>query len=169
MHIPVFPQPRAAPYTSVIECVRSTLRHSGLKGPFQGLSATLLRNAPANSVYLGSFEVMKQRAAAHYACEPKDLSAPIVMAAGGTGGILYWLMIFPGACRWAVGRGAGLVLRWVHAPGLRGEGLPGQRRRRPLALPPRLAAASPPASPCPCPFQSTCSGCDQERHDDRFD
>ena len=28
-------------------------------------------------------------------CEVKDLSAGVVMAAGGTGGILYWLAIFP--------------------------------------------------------------------------
>ncbi|KAL4421587.1 hypothetical protein ABPG75_010878 [Micractinium tetrahymenae] len=83
------------PYTSVSECVRATLRTSGVKGPFQGLSATLLRNAPANAVYLGSFEVLKGRAASHYGCETKDLSAAVVMAAGGTGGILYWLAIFP--------------------------------------------------------------------------
>lgn len=84
-----------APYTSVSECVRATLRTSGLRGPFQGLSATLLRNAPANAVYLGSFEVLKGRAARYYGCETKDLSAAVVMAAGGTGGILYWLAIFP--------------------------------------------------------------------------
>ena len=77
------------------ECVRQTLRFSGVRGPFQGLSATLLRNAPANAVYLGSFEVLKQRAASYYGCAPKDLPAPVVMAAGGTGGILYWLAIFP--------------------------------------------------------------------------
>lgn len=80
----------------MLDCVKSTLRHSGVRGPFQGLSATLLRNAPANSVYLGSFEVMKQRAATHYGCDTKDLSAGVVLAAGGTGGILYWLAIFPG-------------------------------------------------------------------------
>lgn len=83
------------PYTSVSECVKATLRTSGVRGPFQGLSATLLRNAPANAVYLGSFEVLKGRAASYYGCETKDLSAPVVMAAGGTGGILYWLAIFP--------------------------------------------------------------------------
>lgn len=47
----------AAPYTSVVDCVKQTLRISGVRGPFQGLSATLLRNAPANAIYLGSFEV----------------------------------------------------------------------------------------------------------------
>lgn len=84
-----------APYTSVGECIKATVRYSGFKAPFQGLSATLLRNAPANAIYLGSFEVLKQQASKYYGCAPKDLSAPVVMAAGGTGGILYWLAIFP--------------------------------------------------------------------------
>lgn len=47
------PPAPAAPFTSVLDCVRATLRTSGARGPFQGLSATLLRNAPANAVYLG--------------------------------------------------------------------------------------------------------------------
>ncbi len=41
--------------------------------------------------------MLKNRAAAHYGCEIKDLSAPVGMGAGATGGILYWLAIFPGA------------------------------------------------------------------------
>jgi solute carrier family 25 carnitine/acylcarnitine transporter 20/29 len=39
--------------------------------------------------------VLKQQAAQMQGCETKDLSAGVVMAAGGTGGILYWLAIFP--------------------------------------------------------------------------
>ena len=41
------------------DCVRATLRANAFKGPFQGLGATLVRNVPANSIYLGSFEVLK--------------------------------------------------------------------------------------------------------------
>lgn len=44
--------------------------------------------------------MLKNRAAAHYNCEIKDLPAPVVMGAGATGGILYWLAIFPGAAAW---------------------------------------------------------------------
>ena len=40
-------------------------------------------------------QVLKQQAAQMQGCETKDLSAGVVMAAGGTGGILYWLAIFP--------------------------------------------------------------------------
>lgn len=85
----------AAPYTSVLQCVKATLSTSGFRGPFQGLGPTIVRNAPANAIYLGSFEVIKRRAAEYYGCETKDLSAPIVLGAGGFGGILYWLAIYP--------------------------------------------------------------------------
>lgn len=49
----------------------------------QGLSATLLRNTPANSVYLGSFEVMKQLVAQKYGCKTTELSAPVITACAG--------------------------------------------------------------------------------------
>jgi solute carrier family 25 carnitine/acylcarnitine transporter 20/29 len=57
--------PPAAPYTSVGQCVRATIATSGWRGPFQGLGPTLLRNAPANAIYLGSFEIIKHRASDH--------------------------------------------------------------------------------------------------------
>jgi len=85
----------AAPYTSVMQCVRATLATSGARGPFQGLGPTLVRNAPANAVYLGSFEVIKRRVAEAQGVEQKDLSPLAVMGAGATGGVLYWLAIYP--------------------------------------------------------------------------
>ena len=35
------------PYKSVGECVAASIRHNGVRGPFQGLGATLTRNLPA--------------------------------------------------------------------------------------------------------------------------
>lgn len=75
--------------------MRSTLAINGWRGPFQGLGPTLLRDAPANAIYLGSFEVIKRRVAAHMEVAPKDVPAAVVMGAGGAGGVLYWLAIFP--------------------------------------------------------------------------
>lgn len=38
---------------------------------------------------------MKNRMAEYHKCDIKDLSAPLVIGAGGMGGILYWLAIYP--------------------------------------------------------------------------
>ena len=77
------------------DCVRATIKTNGFKGPFQGLGATLVRNAPANAVYLGSFEVMKDHMASYRECKKTELPAPWVITAGGLGGLLYWLAIYP--------------------------------------------------------------------------
>lgn len=82
-------------YTTVFNCVKATLRNNGIRGPFQGLGPTLVRNAPANSVYLGSFEVMKGKMAERKGCKKTELPAPWVITAGGLGGILYWCAIYP--------------------------------------------------------------------------
>lgn len=85
-----------APYTKVSDCVKQTLAANGARGPFQGLAATVLRNTPANSIYLGSFEVMKRYAAEHhYHCPTTELPAGVVLGAAGLGGLAYWAVIFP--------------------------------------------------------------------------
>lgn len=84
-----------SPYKNMADCVKQTIAANGFRGPFQGLGPTLLRNTPANGVYLGSFELMKQGLAERYNCKTTDLSGGVVMACGGLGGILYWLTIFP--------------------------------------------------------------------------
>lgn len=85
----------AAPYTSVGECVKQTFRYSGVRGPFQGLFTTMVRNVPANSVYLGSFEVLKTMAADYKKCSVPELPAQYVLGSAGAGGILYWCCIYP--------------------------------------------------------------------------
>lgn len=85
-----------APYTKVFDCVKQTIHNNGFRGPFQGLGATLLRNTPANSVYLGSFEIMKRHAAENvYHCSPTELPAGVVLGSAGIGGLMYWMMVFP--------------------------------------------------------------------------
>lgn len=49
------------PFTNLLQCVRASLAHNGVKGPFQGLGITVLRNVPANAVYLGSFDALKRK------------------------------------------------------------------------------------------------------------
>ncbi|CAL8462274.1 g1805 [Coccomyxa elongata] len=82
-------------FTSVSGCVRNVFRTNGMMGPFQGLTATIIRNTPANSIYLGSFEVLKQQFAKYYGCTPKELPGVLTVTAAGTGGLMYWLAIYP--------------------------------------------------------------------------
>lgn len=64
----------------------------------QGLGATLLRNTPANAVYLGTFEVLKRAAAERLNTTPANLPAWVVLSSAGLGGICYWVVIFPVDC-----------------------------------------------------------------------
>ena len=50
---------------------------------FQGLTATLARNTPANAMYLGNFEMMKQTYCRTYNCAPSEVPGHIVLGAAG--------------------------------------------------------------------------------------
>lgn len=83
------------PFSSVLDCVKATIRHNGFRGPFQALGPTILRNTPANGLFLGTFQLLKERAAASYDCKVADLPAWVIMSSAGFGGLLYWVTIFP--------------------------------------------------------------------------
>jgi solute carrier family 25 carnitine/acylcarnitine transporter 20/29 len=61
----------------------------------QGLTATILRNTPANAVYLGNFELFKATYCEAYGVRPSEIPSSVVLACAGTGGITYWLACFP--------------------------------------------------------------------------
>lgn len=80
---------------SMGETVKTSIRLNGIRGPFQGLSGTLLRNIPANAVYFGSFECFKGAACDYYKCKTTDLSVGALFSMGGLAGSLYWGLLFP--------------------------------------------------------------------------
>lgn len=80
---------------NMAETVKRSFAYNGVRGPFQGLSATLLRNIPANAVYFGSFECFKGLACDRYNCKSSDLSVPALFGMGGLAGSLYWALLFP--------------------------------------------------------------------------
>lgn len=73
----------------------------------QGLGATILRNTPANSVYLGSFEVLKQEASRRLDLPVSKLPAWAVVGSAGVGGILYWWAHAPTGGQGASAAGSG--------------------------------------------------------------
>eukprot|EP00892_Ulva_mutabilis_P002063 jgi/Ulvmu1/11858/UM081_0016.1 len=83
------------PFTSMPGCIKQSFAANGFRAPFQGLGPTLLRNIPANSIYLGSFEVMKIEAAKAYKCSVPELPAWVVLSAASLGGAMYWCAIYP--------------------------------------------------------------------------
>eukprot|EP00210_Caulerpa_lentillifera_P006092 g5820.t1 len=83
------------PFTNTVDVVKQTIKANGFRGPFQGLSTTILRNIPGNSVYLGSFQVMKEMAAERLQCKTSQLPSSILLSAAGLGGILFWLTVYP--------------------------------------------------------------------------
>lgn len=60
-----------------------------------GLGATIIRNTPANGVYLGTFEVLKRKAAASYNVPVTEVPAWVILGSAGFGGLAYWVIIFP--------------------------------------------------------------------------
>lgn len=80
-------------YKTVGECVSATIKYSGVRGPFQGLGATLTRNLPAGAIYFGVFENTKN----YFASKNESGVATDVqiMIAGGAGGFFYWSLFYP--------------------------------------------------------------------------
>uniref|UniRef100_A0A7S0T6P7 Mitochondrial carrier protein n=1 Tax=Mantoniella antarctica TaxID=81844 RepID=A0A7S0T6P7_9CHLO len=82
-----------SPYKNVGECVRESIKFSGIRGPFQGFGATLTRNLPAGAIYFGVFENTKNYFAARN--ENKIATDIQIMIAGGAGGFCYWSIFYP--------------------------------------------------------------------------
>ena len=57
-----------------------------------------MRNVPANSVYLGSFEVLKGQAAKHKNCTVAELPAQYVLGSAAAGGIPVLACHLPRRC-----------------------------------------------------------------------
>jgi solute carrier family 25 carnitine/acylcarnitine transporter 20/29 len=82
-------------FAGVFDCARQVLSQYGVRGCYLGLSATILRNVPANGVYFGTYEALRAWFARTH--PGGDGRPPLhgVLLAGGVGGLLYWLTTFP--------------------------------------------------------------------------
>lgn len=91
-------QPKENPrFTSLQHVISHVTKEHGIRGWYQGLSATVIRNVPAQAVYFGGYEWAKgvQRQPGQ---TDRDLSTPQLLAAGSFGGLLYWSLTFPLDC-----------------------------------------------------------------------
>ena len=83
------------PFNGIMDVVKQSLKANGLRGPFQGLAPTILRNIPGNSVYLGSFQVMKEQMAKRLECKTSELPSYVILCAAGIGGLMFWCLTYP--------------------------------------------------------------------------
>lgn len=81
-------------YSGFVDCAKKIVTAHGVRGMYQGLSATLARDIPANACYFGIYEMFKRGMTAP-GQKTSDLSPLKIMFAGGMGGIGYWGITFP--------------------------------------------------------------------------
>ncbi|KAL6052491.1 Carrier protein YMC2 [Balamuthia mandrillaris] len=85
-------KPNEVRYTGAFHCARHIASTYGVKGVYQGLAATVLRNVPAFGSYFAAFELTKR------GLTPPDQKLPSLSAcfvAGGAAGFAFWGVFFP--------------------------------------------------------------------------
>jgi len=85
-------------YSSTFDCGKKIVSQYGVRGVYQGLGATILRNIPANAGYFGVYEYSKRWFADHGSSEKrqvKDLKPHEILLSGGLGGCACWIFSYP--------------------------------------------------------------------------
>jgi len=85
---------RKSRYTGLIDCAKQIASNHGIRGVYQGLQATLIRDIPANSLYFGIYEVAR-RGLCESGQKVENLPAWKVLLAGGLGGMGFWAFTYP--------------------------------------------------------------------------
>jgi len=81
-------------YAGFIDCAKQIATNHGIRGIYQGLQATLIRDIPANSLYFGVYELAR-RGLVKQGQRVEDLPAWKVLLAGGLGGMAFWAFTYP--------------------------------------------------------------------------
>lgn len=76
-------------YTGSFDCARQLYRSGGIGSLYRGLGATLLRDIHSNGVYFGVYESILRTASPGKRRE--ELHPALIIFAGGTAGISFWL------------------------------------------------------------------------------
>jgi len=81
-------------YNGVFDVARLVLSKYGIRGIYQGLGPTFLRDIPSNASYFGFYE-LSRRAMVSPGKNVGEIPAWKVMIAGGIGGMMYWSLTYP--------------------------------------------------------------------------
>jgi len=82
-------------FKSLPETVSYITRNGGLRGIYQGLGPTMIRNIPAVSCYFGFFELTKRFIAKRKQISLESLTPFDLFTSGAMGGLSYWIFTFP--------------------------------------------------------------------------
>jgi len=92
MQVQKVPGLDAVYYKSSIDVGVKIFKEYGVRGMYQGCGATLYRNVPGSIVYFTYYESMRAYQKENW----KNVSETTnILFAGGTGGVLFWLAIYP--------------------------------------------------------------------------
>lgn len=83
------------PFTSLVSCIQYTVKTNGLRSLFQGLGATMVRNIPANALFIPTNEFVKTKCAAVEGVKVEDISMFSRFISGACGGLGYWVTTYP--------------------------------------------------------------------------
>ena len=83
-------QPRI--YKGYLDCCSRVLRSSGIRGLYQGASATLCRNVPGQGFHFLAYEGSLMALGCH---DQDNLPATKVLAAGSMAGLALWISTYP--------------------------------------------------------------------------
>ena len=81
-------------YSGTIDCAKKIFSQYGIKGIYQGLSATLFREMPAYAVYFGVYETLMSQSVGKYH-DRKAIPILNVTIFGAISGVLLWIFTFP--------------------------------------------------------------------------
>ncbi len=81
-------------YTSTLQCIRQSIKADGVGVLFRGYGATLAREIPGTSIWIGVYEALVHEAANRGKAR-EDLSNAEIIAFGSVAGMLYWALPFP--------------------------------------------------------------------------
>ncbi|XP_028850710.1 mitochondrial carnitine/acylcarnitine carrier protein-like isoform X5 [Denticeps clupeoides] len=96
--VPVFLFVQAASgqlkYSGPVDCAVQLYKEQGLRSVYKGTILTLLRDVPSTGVYFLTYEYLKHLLT-HEGESVHQLSTPKILLAGGTAGILNWMVALP--------------------------------------------------------------------------
>lgn len=84
----------AVKYDGPIDCMKKLYAEGGIRSIYKGTAATALRDVPASGVYFATYEFL-QRLLVPEGGSRTDLSIGRTILAGGTAGILNWMVAIP--------------------------------------------------------------------------